>query len=303
MQAEIDEFLDFLIVEKGYSLNTLKAYRSDLAQFVAYLSGVGVISWDSATRQQVLDYILYLRGRGYVHSTTARKMAAVRSFFKFLVADGILLDNPTDAVESPQVKRRLPHPLTPSEVARLLTEAANVKTPRALRDSALLETMYATGMRASEVVELTVDAVDLGEATVRCRGKGNKERILPLYERVISIIEVYLAQGRPHLLGDNSSDKLFLNHRGKPLSRQGLWLIVKEHSAAAGIDRVVTPHVLRHSFATHLLDGGAGLREVQHLLGHSSVSTTQIYTEVSTRRQRTVYDRAHPRARYPARDN
>jgi len=296
MQTEIDGFLDFIIVEKGYSRHTHAAYRNDLAQFLDYLIGSGVVSWASVSRRYLSDYVLYLRERGYVHSTVARKMAAVRSFFKFLVADGILLENPTDAVESLQVKRRLPHPLSPTEVAQLLLEAGASHDPRSQRDSAILELMYATGMRASEVIRLRIDAIDLDEGTVRCIGKGDKERILPLYERAISIIEVYLERGRPGLLKDGECETLFLNHRGKPLSRQGLYLIVKEHGAAAGIRRNVTPHMLRHSFATHLLDGGAGLREVQHLLGHSSISTTQIYTEVSTRRQRAVYDRAHPRA-------
>jgi len=297
MQAEIDEFLDFIMVEKGYSRHTHAAYQCDLSQFVVYLTGEDVTSWDSTTRQHILNYILYLRERGYVHSTTARKMAAVRSFFKFLVADGKLLDNPTDAVESPQVNRHLPHPLNPSEVAQLLSQAASSQTPRALRDLAILEMMYATGMRASEVIQLSIDAVDLAEGTVRCRGKGDKERLLPLYERAVTVLQMYLDRGRPSLLGEGESNTLFVNHRGKPLSRQGLWRIVKEHGAAAGIGRDVTPHMLRHSFATHLLDGGAGLREVQHLLGHANITTTQIYTEVSKRRQRAVYDRAHPRAR------
>ena len=296
MQAEVDGFLDFIIVEKGYSRHTHAAYRNDLLQFVDYLTRSGVASWASVSRRYLLDYILYLRKRGYVYSTVARKMASVRSFFKFLVADGVLLDNPTDAVESPRVKRRLPHPLSPTEVTQLLVEAGASHDPRSLRDSAILEMMYATGMRASEVVGLGVDSIDLEEGTIRCLGKGDKERILPLYERAVSIIRTYLDQGRPGLVKDGKCEALFVNHRGNPLSRQGLYLIVKGHGAAAGIRREVTPHMLRHSFATHLLDGGAGLREVQHLLGHSSISTTQIYTEVSTRRQRVVYDRAHPRA-------
>jgi len=298
MQAQIDEFLDYITVEKGYSKNTRTAYASDLAQFVEYLSRRGVTSWDHVTRRHVSDYVLYLKGRGYVHSTSARKMAAIRSFFKFLITDGFLLDNPTDAVESPPVKRHLPHPLSPSEVDRILSEAARSDSPRALRDLAILELMYATGMRASEVVQLGVNSIDLTEGTVRCWGKGNKERILPIYERAVAVLQMYLVRGRPGLLRKRESKTLFVNRRGKSLSRQWLWRIVKAHSRAAGIERNVTPHMLRHSFATHLLDGGAGLREVQHLLGHASITTTQIYTEVSTRRQRAVYDHAHPRARY-----
>jgi integrase/recombinase XerD len=226
----------------------------------------------------------------------ARKVAAVKSFFRFLVADGVIEEDPAAAVPTPSVARHLPHPLSPQQVARLLAEPAKVEGPRALRDRALLELMYATGMRASEVIGLDSGAVDLEAQTVRCLGKGSKERILPLYEHAVEVVRVYLERGRPALADGVDEPTLFLNHRGEPLTRQGLWLIVKEYAAAAGIARDVTPHVLRHTFATHMLNGGAGLREVQQLLGHANISTTQIYTEVSTRRKRSAYDKAHPRA-------
>ena len=179
---------------------------------------------------------------------------------------------------------------------RLLAQPARVDTPKGLRDRAMLELMYATGMRASEVITLEFDAVDLGVGTVRCVGKGNKERILPLYDSARDAIEVYIENARPRLLQGRDEAALFVNHRGRPLTRQGLWLIVKEYALAAGIEREVTPHTLRHSFATHMLDGGARLRELQQMLGHASISSTQIYTEVSTRRKRDSYDKAHPRA-------
>jgi integrase/recombinase XerD len=223
-------------------------------------------------------------------------MAAVKSYFHFLVADGVLRDDPTATVDSPPVEKRIPRPLSPGEMSRLLAVRAQSSAPRDLRDRALLELMYATGMRASEVIQLEVTALDLEDGTVRCLGKGGKERILPLYARAVEVLRQYLDGGRDELIRRTDEQALFVNHRGGPLTRQGLWLIVKEHAAAAGIEREVTPHMLRHSFATHLLDGGAGLREVQHLLGHANISSTQIYTKVSSRRRREVYDETHPRA-------
>ena len=296
MQQQIDDFLHFVVVERGYSEHTVAAYHNDLTQFLRYLVGQGVASWHDLGRAQILNYILYLKEREYAPSTVARKIAAIKSYFHFLVSDGVLADDPTVSVDSPSVDRHLPHPLSPEEIARLLAEPSKADTPKASRDRALLELMYATGMRATEVVGLDVDAVDLDAETVRCVGKGNKERILPLYERVCEALRAYLENARQKLLHGQSETALFVNHRGNALTRQGLWLIIKEYGEAAGIKRKVTPHVLRHSFATHLLDGGAGLRVVQQLLGHSNISSTQIYTEVSARHKREAYDNAHPRA-------
>ena len=295
MQKQVKEFLRFMSLERGYSDHTIAAYRNDLAQFLSYLAEK-VSSWQEVGRTHILDYVLYLKSREYASATVARKFAAIKSFFHFLVTDGVLQDNPTAAVDSPQVDKRLPHPLSPEEIARLLAEPARSNSAKALRDRALLELMYATGMRASEVIGLEVNAVNLKAGTVRCLGKGNKERILPLHNRAQDALEAYLERGRVRLLRGRDERVLFLNHHGRPLTRQGLWLLVKEYAAAAGIEREVTPHTLRHSFATHLLDGGAGLREVQHLLGHINISSTQIYTEISDRHKREAYDKAHPRA-------
>jgi integrase/recombinase XerD len=296
MQAQIEEFLRFVAVEKGYSHHTVAAYRNDLAQFLTYLAGEGVFFWRDVEREHIQGYVLYLKQRGYASSTVGRKVAAVKSYFHFLVADGVLRDDPTAAVDSPAVDKHLPHPLSREEVARLLVEPARSNTAKGLRDHALLELMYATGMRASEITHLEVDAVDLEDGTVRCVGKGDKERLMPLYERAQEALHTYLESGRPRLLRGRDETALFVNHRGHPLTRQGLWLIVKEYAAAVGIEHDVTPHTLRHSFATHMLDGGAGLRELQQLLGHTNISSTQIYTKVSTRRKREAYDKAHPRA-------
>jgi integrase/recombinase XerD len=296
MQAQVTEFLRFVAVEKGYSKHTVAAYRNDLGQFLGYLADGGPASWKEVKRAQIKDYVLHLKKREYSPSTVSRKVAAIKSFFHFLVTDGVLDDDPTATVDVPPVGKRLPHPMSPEEVARLLAEPARLGTPKGLRDRALLELLYATGMRASEVIGLDVEAVDLEAGTVRCLGKGDKERILPVYERALEAVADYVVNGRDCLLQGKDQAALFVNHRGRPLTRQGLWLIVKEYAAAAGIGPEITPHTLRHSFATHLLDGGAGLREVQQLLGHASIVSTQIYTEVSTRRKRDSYDKAHPRA-------
>jgi integrase/recombinase XerD len=296
MQAQIEEYLRFVTVEKGYSTHTVAAYRNDLTQLMTYLRSEGLESWREVDRVIVQRYVQYLRQRGYASSTVGRKVAAVKSYFHFLVADGVLQDDPTASVDSPQVDKHLPYPLSPEEVERLLAAVAGTDSPKGLRDRAILELMYATGMRASELIQLEVSAMDLEAGTVRCVGKGDKERILPVYGRAREAIQIYLESGRPGLLQGRRGAALFVNHRGRPLTRQGLWLIVKECATAAGIDREVTPHTLRHSFATHMLDGGAGLRELQQLLGHTNISSTQIYTKVSTRRKREAYDKAHPRA-------
>lgn len=296
MQEQVEAFLRFEAAGHGYSQHTIAAYRNDLTQLLEYLKKEGLTSWQDVERSRIQQYIRYLRTREYASSTVARKIAALKSFFQFLVIEGVLRYDPTLAVETPPVTRPLPRSLSREEVARLLAEPAKSSTPRGLRDTALLELMYATGMRAAEIIGLTVDAVDLQAGTVRCIGKGNKERILPLYKRACEALSHYLEKGRPYLVSDKSEKALFLTRRGRPFTRQGLWALVKEYARAAGIEREVTPHMLRHSFATHLLDGGAGLREVQELLGHASIATTQVYTEVSSSRKREVYDRSHPRA-------
>jgi integrase/recombinase XerD len=296
MQAQIAEFLRFVAVEKGYSGHTIAAYRNDLTQFLTYLAGEGVFSWQDVDHERIQDYVLHLKQRDYASSTVGRKVAAVKSFFHFMVADGVLQGDPTTSVDSPSVDRHLPHPLSREEVARLLAAPSRSSTAKGIRDRALLELMYATGMRASEVIRLEVDAVDLETGTVRCVGKGDKERLLPLYERAREVLQAYIEGSRVRLLRGRDEATLFVNHRGRPLTRQGLWLIVKEYAEIVGIEQDVTPHTLRHSFATHMLDGGAGLRELQQLLGHTNISSTQIYTKVSTRRKREAYDEAHPRA-------
>ncbi len=298
MKKRVDDFLHFLAIEKGYSRHTIAAYQNDLEQFRSYLQVEQIASWRDVRRNHILDYIRYLRSREYASSTVARKVASIKSFFNFLVTDGLLdvADDPTTAVDLPSVDESLPNPLKPEEMARLLAEPAKSNSPRAVRDLALFELMYATGMRASEVLGLKLEAIDLEEQMVRCTGKGDKERILPLYDRACAVLADYVENARQSLIRRPSEQTVFLNHHGRPLSRQGLWLLVKDYAEAAGIERRVTPHTFRHTFATHMLNGGAGLREVQELLGHANIVSTQIYTKVSDRLKRKAYDKAHPRA-------
>jgi integrase/recombinase XerD len=222
----------------------------------------------------------------------------MKSFFSFLLRTGNIEDNPAEELDSPKVKKQLPQTLTPEEVDSLLAQPAKTgDTPKALRDTAILEMLYATGMRVSEIASVTLDDVDLQAGTVRCVGKGSKERMMPLYAEATKAVQTYLDKGRSRLLGANKAERtLFLNPRGEGLTRQGLWLIIKGYARQLGLEDRVTPHTLRHSFATHMLNGGAGLREVQRLLGHANISTTQVYTHISQDRLRQVYDESHPRA-------
>ena len=301
MQKKIDEFLTSIEVEKGYSENTRVAYKNDLGQFLEFLKGQAeprVDHWSEVRKDHLLAYILHLKTvREYASTTVARKVAAIKSFFHFLVAEGFITDDPTATLDSPRVRKYLPRAIAQEDVEKLLEAASKKDTPRGLRDRAILELLYATGMRVSELVAMNVGDVDLASASVRCFGKGGKERVIPIYERAVEATEAYLSKGRVHLLRDSEEKALFLNQRGQRLTRQGLWLIVKGYVKEAGLTVQVTPHTLRHSFATHMLRGGADLRNVQELLGHANIATTQVYTQVSNERLREVYDEAHPRAK------
>ncbi len=300
MQDQIDAYLEYLEVERSLSSNTVAAYRNDLGQFLNYLQTLDPAhmprGWGNVTRDHIIGYMLEMREREYADSTIARKIAAVKSFFDFELAQGQLRKDPTAELDSPKVEKHLPTTMTPEEVERLLT-SPSANTPTGLRDRALLELLYATGLRVSEVVALDLDDLDLSAATVRCLGKGKKERVLPIYAHALEVMKQYVLSGRPDFARPGDAEQpLFLNRRGQRLTRQGLWLIIKGYVEQAGIKASVTPHTLRHSFATHMLRGGAGLREVQQMLGHASISTTQVYTQVSREHLRAVYDEAHPRA-------
>jgi len=300
METNIKDFLSCLKVGKGYSNNTIVAYRNDLAQFHRWL-GESVEpsfeSWGDITKRVLLSYVLYLKtDREYATATVARKIAAIKSFFHYLMGEGVIEENPTATLDSPKVRKYLPKAISQEDVEKLLSAPARRPGPRSLRDSAILEVLYASGMRVSELVALNVGDVNLASANVRCVGKANKERIIPIYPQAAKAIEKYVTEGRIQLLRDSSEKALFLNHRGRRLTRQGLWLIIKRYVEEVGIAVPVTPHTLRHSFATHMLSGGADLQDVQALLGHASISTTQIYEQITPEHMREIYDDAHPKA-------
>ena len=299
----VRDFLVYLTTVKGFSANTSEAYRSDMTQLTEWLADPSedlapAESWADVSRDHLLGFVSHLKSREYATTTIARKIAAVKSFFSYMTTHDLLESDPSEGLSSPKVGRALPSPLGVDEVESLLNQPRGKSTPEAMRASAMLELLYATGMRVSELVSLSVADVNLDEGYVRCRGKGYKERIIPVYPEAIRALRVYIDEARPRLRRRRDEPALFLNRRGNRLTRQGFWLLLKSLAAEAGITHSITPHTLRHSFATHLLRGGAALRHVQELLGHSSISTTQIYTRLAHDQLRDEYDRAHPRARY-----
>ena len=302
MKEDINSFLTYLTVEKGFSENTIDAYRNDLYQLANFVEeeaakGGPPASWASFNRQGMLSYLLNLKERNYAATTVARKIAAARSFFGFMVAEGKIKDNPSQNVDSPKVGRALPKPISISQVRRLLEQPTKLSAPEAKRDKAMLELLYASGMRVSELVSLNVSDIDLDGGFVRCFGKGHKERLIPIYPQAALAVEEYIKESRPRLTYSDTERALFLNRRGERLTRQGLWQILKGYAKSAELDAEVTPHTLRHSFATHMLSGGADLRAVQELLGHANISTTQVYTYLTTEHIRRAYEKSHPRAK------
>ncbi|MDD5486666.1 MAG: site-specific tyrosine recombinase XerD [Dehalococcoidales bacterium] len=302
MKKDIESFLNYLKVEKGFSNNTLQAYNNDLSQLVQFIERDAryrnvMPSWHNFGKHGLAGYMVDLKGRGYAQTTLARKIAATKSFFNFMVAEGHLTDNPAENISSPKVGKSLPDAITISEVRALISQPSKSSAPEAKRDRAMLELLYAGGMRVSELIALNVEDVDTLNNTVRCFGKGRKERIVPIYPQAAQSVAIYLKDARPSLSKKDSEPALFLNQRGERLTRQGLWQILKAYAKAAGLGDRVTPHTLRHSFATHMLSGGADLRSVQEMLGHANISTTQIYIHVSSEHIRRAYLESHPRAK------
>jgi integrase/recombinase XerD len=283
MREQIQQFLDYISEEKGYSQNTLAAYRNDLSQFMSYLEG-RVETWAEVSSDLIMGYIMAMKAeQEYASSTVARKVAAIKSFFHYLVERGVLEDDPTATLDSPKVRKRLPRSVSADDMERLLSEPAGSDSAKSLRDRALLEVLYATGLRVTELVSLNVDDVNVASGTLRLvRPKDKQERIVPIHERALGPLRDYIERGRMQLLRDPEEPALFLNHRGRRLTRQGLWLIVKHYVREAGIEEDVTPHTLRHTFATHMLDQKAELEYVQQILGHANISTTQVYAQVSS---------------------
>jgi integrase/recombinase XerD len=300
--SQIDRFLDHLTVERGLSPNTIVAYRRDLHRYARYLGRREIHDVMAVDAEIVSAFVADLSssthgdGRPFRATSVVRALSSVRSFHRFLLREGMADTDPTDGVFRPRTPRSLPRPLSVEDVERLLA-APRPAEAKGLRDRAVLETMYGAGLRVSELVGLDVDDVDLEDGSVRVLGKGGKERDVPIGRYAREAIAAYLSRARPSLATPRSRSALFLNQRGGRLTRQACWNAIREHAAAAGIDKRVTPHSLRHSFATHLLEGGADVRVVQELLGHASVATTQVYTLVTKEHLREVYFTAHPRAR------
>ncbi len=298
MKDSIENFLHYLAVEKGYSEHTISAYRNDLTALADFASNKSLTSWAAMDRQNMLVYMLNLKERGYVATTIARKVAASRSFFGFMVAEGHIKTDPTENMSSPSVGKALPKPIPLEQVRLLLEQPAKLTTAEAKRDRAMLELLYASGMRISELVALNLGDVNTeGNYFVRCFGKGRKERIIPLYEKIATAVKQYVEEDRPKLAHGKKDTALFLNARGDRITRQGFWQKLKEYAKSAGLSSQISPHTLRHSFATHMLSGGADLRSVQELLGHANISTTQVYTHLTTDQVRRTYDKSHPRAK------
>ena len=282
MDEQLNAFLEYLQAEKQYSPNTLVAYRNDLSQLAQFLQQYpGVSAWGHVDEPMVEAYVRMMKQGDYASSSVARKVAALKSFFHFLYDHETIHSDPTTNIDSPKVKKRLPKTLTFDDVDRLLHAPRQKKTPKNLRDSALLALLYATGMRVTELVSLQLSDVNLDEGWLICPGKEGESRALPINDETQGMIEVYLESGRPHLIKDRSEKALFLNHRGQQLTRQGLWLIIKTYARQVRLSAAVTPHTLRHSFAAHKLKNGTDLGEIQQLLGHANISTTQIYTQLT----------------------
>jgi integrase/recombinase XerD len=295
-EALVLDFLAYMEFERGLARNTLTAYRSDLLQYGEFLAKRGLGAGE-AKSADVSEFLADLAtGAGCSASTINRKAACLRSFYRHLRRQELVSDDPTANLTAPRRGKKLPHVLSLAEVKRLL-EGARGTDPIALRDRALLELMYASGLRASEATGLEVTEVDLRRGFVRAHGKGSKERIVPLGREAAAALRRYLQRGRPELVGTSGERKLFVNFRGGALTRQGLYKIIRRHARAAGLEGKMSPHTLRHTFATHLLSGGCDLRSVQEMLGHADIATTQMYTHLSGEEIKEAYFKAHPRAR------
>jgi integrase/recombinase XerD len=295
MEKYISNYLNYLTVEKGLANNTREAYGRDLRQFTGFVAQQKSTDISQLHKNQIMAYLLSLQKTGKVPATIARHLAALKGFFRFLVNEGFLTKDPALNLESPKLRKKLPHILSNAEVNILLNQPNGGKVAGA-RDKAMLEVIYATGVRVSELCSLNVQDLNLELGFLRCIGKGSKERIVPLGKMAITAVTAYLQLGRVKLLKIPAEQAMFLNHHGRRLTRQGFWKLIKKYTKEAGIQKEITPHTMRHSFATHLLENGADLRAVQEMLGHADITTTQIYTHLTKNKIKEVYSRTHPRA-------
>jgi len=296
MKDELQDFIHFMTIEKGLAANTITSYKRDLESYISFLQELTPdITWQDVSRLQMMQFLAKLKEESKSAKTIARHIASFRAFHQFLFREKITPTDPSSHLESPKLEKSLPKVLSMEEVDQFLA-ACKTSTPTGMRDQAMIEMLYATGMRVTELIDLDISNVYLDLGFVRCIGKGNKERIVPIGQAALKATDRYLQFGRGKLINQkHRSEALFLNHRGKRLTRQGLWKIIKAHAAMAGVAQNITPHSLRHSFATHLLMNGADLRAVQEMLGHADISTTQIYTHITNTRLKEVHRQFHPR--------
>jgi len=290
MEELIKKYIEFLTVERGLSKNTINSYRRDLKSYIGFLKMQKINDINYTTRTVIVSYLIFKAS-----SSISRACAAIKSFYYFLVTEHLVEKDPTINLDIPRLEHRLPRVLTLDEVEQLLNQP-DADTILGLRDKTMLELLYATGIRVSELIMIKVEDINIEMGFLRCFGKGSKERIVPVGQVALKYIDKYINDARSGLLKEQDNGILFLNHLGKGLTRQGFWKIIRKYAQKAGIVKNITPHVLRHSFATHLLENGADLRSVQEMLGHADISTTQIYTHITRSKIKEVYDRTHPRA-------
>ena len=294
LEETLESFLDYLSIERGLAQNTIISYKYDLIKYITFLKKKKISSFDQTNKVLINNFFVYLRGKSLEINSISRNLVAVKMFYRFLLMEGFIKEDATSLIEFPRVSKRLPHVLSLREINLLLDEA-NFKGKFGLRDQAVLELFYATGLRVSELIYLKINDLNMENCMLKCLGKGSKERIIPFGNKAYQSLNLYLDRSRPKLVKNPDENTLFLNNRGGRISRQGIFYLVKLYAQKARIEKKVTPHTLRHTLATHLLENGADLRSVQEMLGHSDISTTQIYTHVSRKWVSEEYYRAFPR--------
>lgn len=294
MEALVQKFVNFLERDKRLSMNTLQSYRRDIEQYFTYLQEINLQNISNSNKTTVIAYLLYLQKKGRATSTISRNLASIRSFYQYISKNKLIDHDPTAELESPKVEKKLPQILSPEEVELLLEQPQCVDL-KGYRDKAMLELLYATGIRVSELIQLDLQDLNMDIAYIKCN-KGTKERMIPIGSMAISALKEYLNKSRPLLIQNADETALFVNINGSRLTRQGFWKIIKQYKNQAQINKDITPHTLRHSFAAHLLENGADLRSIQEMLGHSDISSTQIYAQIAKNRIKEIYKKTHPRA-------
>jgi integrase/recombinase XerD len=294
MRKLLEEFLNYLSVERGLSKNTIVSYKADLVSFITYLESKGPDKIEAVKRDDITKYLLHLKDKGLSSNSISRALVSIKMFYKFLAQERFIKDNVAGILESPKLIRPLPNVMNMPEVEKLL-QAPDIRNWMGIRDKAILELMYATGMRVSEIVDLPTSTLNLDVGFLKCKGKGDKERIVPIGSQAKNAINKYMQKVRPTLLKSRTDNHLFLSRLGKRVSRQSFWKMIKKYAKQARIKKDITPHTLRHSFATHLLERGADLRVVQEMLGHADIATTQFYTHINKERLKSIHKQFHPR--------